>query len=171
MLKALIASVFFLLASAAIANEEFEHPFFKAISGEWTGEGGLTNADGEVSELSESWTAEANDAGGFEFSGIRELSDQTQEFRWIFSYNVATESFESEYWHTGMEDPIRFEVSLTDDRADMVLYGGDSGGEIRVTNSLSDGGMESVVSVKDGNGQEVMGGTVNHIRVKSSDPE
>ena len=171
MAKALSVLIFLAGISAGMANEKFDHPFFKSVAGEWTGEGTLADADGESTEITEKWTAGESDDGGFEFSGTRQLPEQTQEFRWHFSYNAATESIESTYWHTGMDDPIEFQISLTDDSVSMVSYGSGSGGEIRVTNTISDEGLVGVVSVKNGDGQEVLGGALNHTRVKLSVPE
>lgn len=168
MAKALFALILLAGFSVGMANEKFDHPFFKSVEGEWTGGGSLADANGESTEIAEKWTAGESDDGGFVFSGTRQLPEQTQEFRWHFSYNAATESIESTYWHTGMDDPIEFQISLTDDSVSMVSFGSDSGGEISVVNTISDEGLVGVVSVKNGDGQEVMGGTVNHTRVKHS---
>lgn len=159
----------FLCIPMVSANEIAERAFFQSVAGEWTGEGILTNAEGEETKVVEEWEAGPVDSGGFEFSGTRQWGDESSEFRWTFSFNVATESIESEYWHTGMEDPLRFEVSLTDDRVEMISNGDGGNSEVRVVNTLKDDKMTGVVSVKNGDGIEVLGGEVIHSKTREKE--
>lgn len=159
-----------LVTGSASAAERFEHPYFKGLSGEWVGTGSLTNAEGETTEIVEEWSASKTEDDTFTASGRRQWGEENQEFRWVFSYNVTTEAYECEYWHTGMEDPIRLEVSLSDNRAEMRTSGA-SGTELTVANTLVEGGIEGEVSVRGEGGREVLEGTVTHERRQQSTPE
>lgn len=137
-------------------------PFFKKVMGQWSGQGQLTNASGEVTEIREEWSAESNDDGTFVFAGTRRMGDKDQEFSWVFIYNVSTDLFECEYWHTGMEDKLRCDVVMLDDGVELRAPFGTSGGELLVVNTLSDNEMTGTVSLTNQNGEEALSGTVIH---------
>ena len=139
-----------------------ESPFFQRLHGEWVGEGELVNAEGEVFSVHEEWRGDWREDGSFAIEGERKWNEEPQSFRWVFSYNAATELHECEYWHTGMEQPIRFEVSLADGQARLSSAMGDSGGELVIVDRFTEDGMEGEVRWTDANGQEVLGGTIEH---------
>tara|TARA_R110000850_G_scaffold216951_5_gene342420 strand:+ start:2999 stop:3505 length:507 start_codon:yes stop_codon:yes gene_type:complete len=147
------------------ADDLGQHPFFAAITGEWIGDGELNDrAEGKVIPIHEEWTGAKKDGGSFSMEGMRNWGDEIQEFRWVFSFNTVSELFECEYWQTGMSDTLKFDVILTDQRVQIVAPFGEPGGEISIENSLKDGGIEGLVSVKNANGDVVVGGAVIHVR-------
>lgn len=161
--RAVTAALFFALVSGASAADEAIPEYLVSIEGDWIGEGELTNAEGEVVPIREEWTASRTGGGIFSVEGKRTWGEEPQEFRWVFQRNAATELFECEYWHTGMNEPARFQVQFADDGVDLRVALGD--GEIRVENKLGpDGRIEGTVTVTDGAGGTSLNGVVNHRR-------
>ena len=152
------------LVSLSFAGDLSSHPFFDAIEGDWVGEGELVEAEGKTIPVREEWTGSWTADGTFLMEGRRQWNDEEQEFRWAFSYNTTTELFECAYRQTGMDDPVRFEVSLTDKRARIVSQFGDGGSDLVITNRLTEEGIEGEVFWKNENGQDFLAGTVLHRR-------
>jgi len=149
------------LFSEAIDFEK--HPWFSRVVGEWTGAGEMTNAEGEVSKMTEKWEGKVDPAGSFVINGTREWNGETFEFRWAYHYNPTTELFEVDYWQTGMEgENLKLEASITDDQVQMKAPFGDSGAELRVVNIFVDGNIESKVDITDSQGQAQLSGEVIH---------
>lgn len=160
-MKCLSVSVIFLLiGSLSFAGSIADHPFFKAVTGEWVGEGSLTNADGEEIPIREEWKAANNDEGGFSVQGNRQWGEEGQEFRWVYMLNQATELYECEYWHTGMEEPIQFQVQLSDTEVKLTTPFG--GGELKVQNRLEGGTLVGEITLAGEGGQVSLNGTVTH---------
>ena len=155
------------LSPAIVAGNFDEHPFFKALVGNWKGAGELVAGDGTTIKITETWEGKANSDGTFSIIGERESGDDKKSFKWVYSYNSTTELYECEYSHTGMENPLRMDVSISDKKAVLVTSLGDSGGELVVTSSLVGKTLEGDVVVKDGSGQERLKGKVVHSRVKA----
>lgn len=141
--------------------DHFDQPYFAALKGEWVGEGESTDAEGVTSSIHEEWTAESED-DRFAVRGTRQWGDVSQEFRWIFVFNVSTELFEAEYWQTGMDKDTIFEVSLSDTTAEMRSPFGQPGGELLVSNSLSSKGIDGIVTFTNGNGDVLLEASVKH---------
>ncbi|MCG8599798.1 MAG: hypothetical protein MI807_06630 [Verrucomicrobiales bacterium] len=155
-----IATVFSL--AKVNGNDFADHPYFSKIVGEWHGEGELTSADGEVIPIREDWSAKVNDEGGFTVEGDRVWGEESQQFHWIFEKNAATELIECEYWHTGMDEALRFQVNLSDDGVEMRAPIGD--GEITVQNTFEKGKITGGVSLVGADGQVGLGGSLKHVR-------
>jgi hypothetical protein len=166
----LILSLFFpisfsvVLAGSLAANDFASHPYFSKIIGEWRGKGTLTNADGEDTAIQEDWTAKVNDEGGFSIEGDRIWGEESQQFRWVFSVNAATELYECEYWHTGMDEPMRFQVSLSDDGVELSAPIGE--GELSVKNKFKEEKLIGKISLQGSDGQENLAGKVVHNKKK-----
>ncbi|MDF1658325.1 MAG: hypothetical protein P1U58_11985 [Verrucomicrobiales bacterium] len=143
--------------------------FFKSIAGHWIGSGQLVNADGEVTDIQEDWTGAFSDDGSFEMKGTRIWGEDQQEFYWRFTHNASLDLNECEYWHTGIEEPVRFEVSLTDTSVEMKSPFGEPGGELKVSNTLVENKIEGEVSLVQGNGIEVLSGKVEHLKADGGD--
>lgn len=143
-----------------------ELPFFKAVAGKWTGEGSLKTGDDGDLKIREEWTAAAEEGGGVRFSGKRELGEETHEFSWVFLLNATSGAYECEYRHSGMDAPMRFEVSVTDTRVELRSPLGDPGSELLITNTIEDGVLKGTVNHRDAAGQEITSGTVTHRRVE-----
>lgn len=166
----LIFSLFFpisfpvVLAGSLAANDFASHPYFSKIIGEWQGKGTLTNSDGEDTAIQEDWTAKVNDEGGFSIEGDRIWGEVSQRFRWVFSVNASTELYECEYWHTGMDEPMRFQVSLSDDGVELSAPVGD--GELSVKNKFKKEKLIGKISLQGSDGQENLAGKVVHNKKK-----
>ena len=158
--------LYVLAGAAGLAGTFEEHPFFKAVTGNWIGEGELVSKEGKTIQVREVWKGKVNPDGTFSISGKREWGEDIQEFTWSFSHNPSTDLYECEYSHSGMENPLRLEVSVTDKRAVLTAPFGESGGELVITNALVGETMEGEVLLKDGNGVESLKGKVIHARGK-----
>jgi hypothetical protein len=140
------------------------HPFFKALEGRWTGEGELITRDQGELKIHEEWTGAAEEGGGFRMSGTRRLGEENHEFSWLFLLNPTSGLYECEYQHTGMEQAMRFEVSVTENRVELRAPLGDPGSELLITNTLEEGAIRGTVRHRDANGGEVSSGKVLHRR-------
>lgn len=164
---ALIAIVFPTAQSASAQSAQpADHPFFKAVAGRWVGEGSLKTRDSGELKIHEEWTASAEEGGGFRFAGTRVMGDETHEFAWVFFLNAMNGLYECEYEHTGMDNPMRFEVSLTDSRVELKSPLGGPGSELQITNTLEGGILNGTVLHREEDGQELSSGAVKHRRVE-----
>ena len=158
----------FLFLSTAIAGPGAikDHPYFKAVTGKWSGEGDISIADGTVIHVKESWEGKAQDDGTFVVSGSRNWGEEKQDFKWVFSHNETTDLYECEYTFTGLETPMHFEVSLSDDSAELKSPFGEPGGELQITNKVKNDTLTGNVVYTSVVGIELMTGTVTHTRSK-----
>lgn len=137
--------------------------YLELIRGDWIGDGELNTAEGEVITIHEEWTAAPSEEGFFALRGTRKMGEEDQEFRWVFQKNAATDLFECEYWHTGMDEPIRFQAQFQSEGVDLLANSGD--GEVRVTNSLrEDDEIVGEVLLTNGQGLVTVEGTLVHQR-------
>jgi hypothetical protein len=143
-----------------------QEAFFQAVAGEWKGSGSLTNAEGEETPITESWKGEFRADDTFVIEGTRKWGDEDQEFRWVYSFNPTSELYECLYWHTGIEEPIRFEVSLTQERVEMRTPFGDPGGELLVSNEKSEKGLAGEVKMTGSDGRVLLGGKLEHLKAE-----
>src|SRR6056297_3983539 len=89
--------------STAVAEDRLAgETYFQQIQGHWFGEGSLTNADGEVTSISEDWKGAMLEDGSFEMKGTRLWGDDQQEFYWRYTHNASLDLLEGEYWHSDM---------------------------------------------------------------------
>ena len=144
-----------------------EQPFFKAITGKWTGTGQLVSNEGTSTSIKEEWEGKFNDDGTFSISGARQWGDDSQDFQWVFSRNPSTELYECEYTQTGLDQPLRLEVSVTDTRIELKAPIGDPGSELKITNSIVGKTIEGTVLFTDSSGTATLKGTVIHTRRKA----
>lgn len=149
-------------AGFAISQDSFENPFFERVTGSWVGDGELVNSEGEVTVIHEEWTGRRTDQGTYMVSGTRQMGDENQEFRWEYSFNPALDFYECEYWHTGMENPMRFEVSVTGTASELRTPFGEPGSELKVRNEFAEEGLDGHITLTNSSGQEVVTGLVKH---------
>lgn len=160
----LLLSVF-AIPSAVPADELSEEPFFQKLAGRWVGDGDVSGSEGEIIEIHEEWEGKVNEDGTFTMEGVRDSpQDEQREFRWTFLFNVATEGYEAEYWHTGMEQEIRLETVLAEESATCKASLGGDGAEARVTYLLEDGKLVGKVRITDAQGQVTLSADVVHER-------
>ncbi|MEM9015588.1 MAG: hypothetical protein AAGC68_01145 [Verrucomicrobiota bacterium] len=156
-----------ILAASSISLVAGDFPreeFFVKLEGGWEGSGSLVNSDGEETAIAEEWTGRFCDDGSFAMEGTRQWGEDQQEFRWVYRFNPTTELFECDYWHTGMDQDVRFEVSLAGERIEMMAPIGDPGTELRIINAFSREGLEGSISMTSAQGGELLSGTVSHSR-------
>jgi hypothetical protein len=163
--SAIIVTLIFLHFAAA-GEELVSQSFFKSISGHWLGAGQLVNAEGEVTGIQEDWTGSFLDDASFEMKGTRLWGGEQQEFYWRFTHNDSLDLFECEYWHTGIQEPVRFEVSLTETSVEMRRPFGEPGGELKISNTLVGDKIDGKISLTQGNGTEVLSGKVEHSKAE-----
>ncbi|MGB0152797.1 MAG: hypothetical protein ACPGFB_02105 [Verrucomicrobiales bacterium] len=160
-----VLPLFLMVAPVGLrASELAEQPFFRSITGEWSGEGDLTATDGQVISVREEWVGAETGEGFFEMSGNRTMGGDHQEFRWVFSHNATTELIECRYWQTGMDEELGFEVQLTEDQVDMRTAFGERGGGLRISNRVEEGKITGKVEVTDASGIVKLTGEVIHHR-------
>ncbi len=154
--SALVSFSLVLLCSSVGVADQFDQAYFSAIKGDWVGDGEVLNAapggDGAATPIHEEWSAGRED-DRFVIRGTRLAGEETQEFRWIFTFNASTELYECEYWHTGMETELIFEVSLNGNRAELRTAFGENGGELLVSNLVKENRIEGLVEVSNRNGE------------------
>ncbi len=168
-LLAILLGITTLLASSFAQGQTpqpAEHPLLKAITGRWIGDGVLKTRDGGDLEVHEEWVAAAEEGGGFRFAGTRKLGQETHEFSWLFLLNATSGAYECDYEQSGMDQPMRFEVSITETRVEVKSPLGGPGSELLITNSLDGNVLNGTVSHHDASGQEVSSGTVIHRRAE-----
>lgn len=152
----------------ATAEPFSKHPIFSKLVGTWSAKGELAGATSdEKIPVTETWTGVIADDGTLTISGNRNMNGEAQEFTWTYSYNAASEIFECEYTHTGMDTPLQFELSIaTPTRTtDLKTPFGDNG-TLAVNNVLAEDGnsIESEVQILDAQDQAIVSGTVKHTR-------
>jgi hypothetical protein len=152
-----------LFHSSVCLADHFDQPYFTRLAGSWTGEGEMSNPDGVSTVIHEEWTAE-RDGDRFLIRGTRQAGEENQEFHWIFTFNVSTELYECEYWHTGMESDLVFEVSLSDNRSQLRASLGDSGGELLITNSMEGNVIDGTVEFTSQTGESFPFASVKHTK-------
>ncbi|MDB4662152.1 hypothetical protein OAE61_00800 [Verrucomicrobiales bacterium] len=163
----MVAGVLF-SGTQATAGPFSEHPIFSKLIGSWSASGELSGATSdEKIPITETWKGVIGDDGILTLSGNRTMNGEDQKFTWTYSYNAASEIFECEYTHTGIETPLRFELSIaTPTRTtDMKTPFGDNG-TLAVKNVLAKDGdsIDAEVKILDAQGQALVSGTVKHTR-------
>ncbi|MEM9280620.1 MAG: hypothetical protein AAGA96_02230 [Verrucomicrobiota bacterium] len=160
-----LASLFALgVVAEARAQSLTDEPFLNSIAGKWSGSGQLTDQDGNVTAVQENWTGEFTDEGSFVMSGRRQFGEEPQEFSWEFMFNAATELVECEYWHTGMDEKMTFQVTLSDKEVELRTPFGEPGGELLVSNRLSSSGIDGLVQLLNPDGAAIIEGPFTHLK-------
>lgn len=150
-----------------------EHPFFKALIGEWKAAGELKGADGNVVKISEEWVGKVSDEGELVIEGSRTVNDNPpQKYRWAITHNPTTDLYEAV--QTDVDNPknaVRFEGNVTGEPAVLELKAqfGNGGGSVTVTDTFSGADTKvletKVVFLKD-TGEVNLEGTIKNERVK-----
>ena len=88
--------------------------------------------------------------------GNRQWGDDKQEFRWEFSFNPTSELYECLYWHSGMEEKLRFEASLTEEQVELRSPIGEPGGQLVIVNKKEGETIVGKVTMTDGSEIELL---------------
>ncbi len=155
-----------LLSSTAFAQKPFsEHEYFSQAIGKWKSKGDLVAADGNTVPVSEELESKITEDGTFVIEGSRNMNGQEQDFRWVFSFNESTDLFECDYHHTGMENPVRMEVSVVGKKIEMRAPLGNSGNELVVSHELTDADtVDGYVLLQSVDGQSLLEGKIVYKR-------
>lgn len=165
MMKLAIVGVSGLMLAVTTLHAQDSLPeYFSKVIGDWSSTGELSNSDGEKIPFTEVWKGAADEQGVFSIRGTRELGTENQEFRWVYMWNASTELYECEYWHTGMAEPIRMEVSLTETSVEMRSPFGEPGSELLVSNTLEEGNLSGRVVLTSASGESLLIGEAIHTR-------
>ncbi len=170
----LLLGLSILLTSSALAQQPAQHALFQKMIGQWTAEGKITLPDNEQGvEITENWTGKFDDEGRLVIDGSRTVGDTEQTFRWIYFFNATQEWYEVLYRDSSSDEEKSFQVSVQEaaNRVEMQIPLGDSGATLVVRNTVTEGRVESVITVQDANGSEVGGGKIMHTRQSPPTPE
>lgn len=150
-----------------------EHPFFRALVGEWKSAGELKGADGNVVKVTEEWVGKVSDEGELVIEGTRTVNDNPpSKYRWVITHNPTTDLYEAV--QSDVENPqnaLRFEGNVTGEPAVLELKAQFSGGGGGVTVTDTFMGEDKkvletrVVFLKD-SGEVNLEGTIRNERAK-----
>jgi hypothetical protein len=172
-----LAVLLCLVAGCAGADEKFDfksHFFLKHLVGEWTTEGDLKGADGNIVKLKEEWKAEVVGEDTFVIEGKRQLNDSSENYKWTITRNPTTGLFEAA--HRASEnspDTQRFEINFSEAEMKMEWNGFLGSGNARAilidTFPEKDRDtFEGQVTLTDDSGATTLSGTLKNIRVKKA---
>ena len=83
--------------------------------GAWKAEGELTVAEsGDVIKITENWKGSFDEQGRLIVEGQRMLGDNEQTFRWVYSFNSASELYELTYTDSNSEEEKTWQVSISE---------------------------------------------------------
>ena len=165
MFRAVLVAALFVAVNSQIRGDELaDHPFFRSLTGTWSGDGQLVNADGDATPIHEEWEGKRQADGTFTMAGTRQWGEEDQEFRWVFHYNPTTELYECEYWHSGMDEKLRFEVQLADARVELRAPMGDPGSELLISNEIDEEEIDGQIRLTAASGETNLEGSVRHKR-------
>lgn len=172
----LVMCVLGLLALASVEADENQFPgkaLFQRMVGEWTSEGKLTSpVSGDVIEVTESWVGKfVNDGKSFEIEGDRIWGDESQTFKWEYSYNATTESLQVLYTSSSLDEELTMEVSVNEAEGVVSLLApmGGEGAEIQIVNKFVKNKLVSEVTLKGNDGQTALEGALTHSQKNTKD--
>lgn len=152
------------IVGMAMANPVSENSVIKLLTGEWTGEGELVDADGHKQPVKETWTGKLTESGNYIMSGKRQLDQQEHEFSWEFYPNG--ELIEGQMKISEPQLDLRFEVTINEaDRSiTMKIPTNQSGALMTIVNTISKDGksISGTVEIADETGKVTSTGKVEH---------
>lgn len=114
-MKSLIALL--LLAPLAQAQKPADlgkHSVFQHLVGTWKAEGELKGEDNKVVTITEDWKGNASSDGTFSIDGTRTVDGETKPFKWTFTHNPATDTYETVLTGQDGDQPLRFEAVISE---------------------------------------------------------
>lgn len=162
-----------LLVSAASAQQKFDfknHPFFKQLIGEWTMEGELKSAEGEVLKFKREEKAEVTGEDIFTIEGKREMNKVITHYKWTIT-RKDTGVFEAVFQpRLNKVDATRYEARVMEDgsRAEFEALG-PSKEKMVFVETFKDGDHDTLEvkdTMMDRSGAVVISGTNFFKRVK-----
>jgi hypothetical protein len=144
---------------------------FEEMVGEWKSEGSLKSpVSAEVVNITEKWSGKFTaDGKGFIIEGERDWNGERQTFKWVYSYNAATDLVGATYTASNLDKDMAMEVSVNEVEGFILLRAsiGDEGAEVQIEKRFKEGKLtSSKVTLFGGNGQTSMEGETKHKREK-----
>lgn len=170
-----LLAVVLALAGGLAAGEKFDfrtHGFFKHLLGEWTTEGELKGADGNVIKLKEEWKAEAVGETTLTIEGRRDLNGNVQNYKWTFTRDPATGLFEAAHRVSDDNpDTQRFEIQVSESemRMEMSAFLDTNNSKVVLTDTFAGEDrdtFETLVTLSDSSGATTLSGTLRNKRSK-----
>ena len=165
--------VLLLSLSAAIAQQPTDlskHVFFKHLVGTWTAEGELKGEDGKLIPITEDWKGKAGGDSTFLLEGTRTINSETKPFKWTFTHNPSTDSFDAVLTGAEGDQPIRFEAMISDVNLTIELKAiTGTNSAITVKEEFTDEKHEAIksqVTFTGDSGQVTLEGTITHKKQK-----
>lgn len=110
-------SAFLLLAHVVLAQQPQDlgkHLLFKHLVGTWKAEGELKGEDGKVVTITEDWKGSAGGNDTFLIDGKRSINSETKPFKWTFTRNAATDTYDAVLTGQEGDQALRFEASISE---------------------------------------------------------
>ena len=157
-------------ASAQQSTDLAKHPFFKHLVGTWKAEGELKGEDNKVVTITEDWKGGAGGDSTFLIDGTRTIDGETKAFKWTFTHNAATATYDAVLTGAEGDQPLRFEASINEENLtiDLKAITG-TNSAITVMEEFKDekrDTLESHVSFTGDAGQVTLKGTITHKKQK-----
>ena len=163
----LLAAIGILMTVApTFGQQPKDHALFKKLVGSWHAEGKMTVAEsGDVITVIEDWKGEFDDEGRLVVEGTRKLNDNEHTFRWVYSYNDASELYEALYSDSNSEEERSWQVSVMESESQMEVRAPmGEGATLTLLRTIKDGSFDAKVTIVDASGTESVSGTVKHTR-------
>ena len=165
--------LFFLLTLSAVAQSPKDlskHVFFKHFIGEWKAEGELKGENNNLVTITEEWKGSGGGEGTFLIEGKRTLNSETKPFKWTFTHNPSTDTFDAVLEGEDASQTIRFEATISEVNLTLELKAiTGSNSAITVKEEFSDDKRETIsshVTFTGDAGQTTLDGTITHKKVK-----
>ncbi len=151
-----------------LAEEDFPgKAVFEKLVGQWTSEGELIAANGDVIKVSETWVGKFVDEGkGFLIEGDRLWNGESQTFKWEYSFNATLQLLEVIYSSSDLDKELPMEVSVNEAEGSVLRRAqmGAEGAEIAIETKFEKGKLISQVTVTGADGQIALEGSFKHDR-------
>ncbi len=151
------------LVTPVLADPIGENPLLRQLEGSWTGAGQLTDAEGNVTDVAETWTASFPSPGSFVMKGSRDWNMQQFDFSWEFYASgeivegiMITEQFP--------DLKPRFEAQFSEKDRSITLQIPLNQAMLTIVNTLSEDGksLQGTVRLVDDTGRETLTGEMEH---------
>jgi len=159
-----------LTASAQQPSDLSKHVFFKNFVGEWKAEGELKGEDGKTITITEDWKGSGGEES-FLIEGTRTMNGETKPFKWTFSHNPSTHTFDAVLTGNPEDQPLRFEATVSELNLTLELKAiTGTNSAIMVKEEFTDEKHETIksaVTFTGDAGQTTLEGIITHTKLKA----
>lgn len=171
-MKALLALL--LSATCVLAQQPTDlskHVFFKHLVGTWKAEGELKGEDGRAINVTEDWKGSAGGDSTFLLEGTRTINGETKVFKWTFTHNPSTDTFDAVLTGPPEDQPLRFEAMISEVNLNVELKAiTGSNSSITVKEEFTDEKRDTIashVTFTNDEGRTTLDGTITHKKQKA----